>query len=702
MNIARFNSAFGGVITVSSIFVLIMAIDWLTPTFETWNLRFYDALFSIRSHIALFAPAYDDTVVHVDLDDTSIQQFNTYYLNRSYHARVISNLSEMGVSAQLHDVIFAAPSNSLDDTALIDAVKASDSTYLGLAFRLSNNPNADGLSNSSAPDVYSYMKKSSWDVRAHGDPVDFYYGHHPLITFPELAESSKGLGFLNLIADHDGIFRRMPLLVSFNGAYYPSVPFRLVCDYLGVDQSNIEISPGKSITLINAKKPMDKKPRNIEIPIDKQGNMVVNFIGPWDRFNHYRFADVYHVSKDQDIWDRWVQELSNKIVVVSEVTTGSADIGSVPTDISYPLSGLLASVIHTIISGSFIKQTPTIVTLIIGIILLCAVYLLSRLSSTPAFTLLSLGIIPLSLIVAALLFLNLGFITNVITPVIMVFTAFLAVQFFRTMESARNLRQSELKRSVFEREMEIGRQIQLGFFPENLPQMEGWELSAFFRPARQVAGDFYDAFTIADGRFVGFVVADVCDKGVGAALFMALTRSLLRAFALLSLNQKESENHLIGRELVKTIGATNDYIANTHSRANMFATVFIGILDPESGKLTYINCGHEPPIVRHASNQISSLMPTGAAIGMFAGIDFRFKEIELQTGDTLVAFTDGVTDAQNEDGDLFSKEKLIQCLAEHFISAEALVDEMVQKIDQHVADAKQFDDITLMSLIRTI
>ncbi len=697
MIIARKHSIWVRLILIFSIFTVVTIIDWTTPVLKTWNARFFDILFAKRSSSSLFAPEYDDTVVHVNLDDTSIQQLQSYYLNRSHHAEIITNLANMGVSAQLHDVIFVAPTNRTDDAALLEAVKNSKDVYFGLAFRLSQNVK-ENVEEPLAPDIDSYMAESSWKVQAKGDTKYFFLGQRPLMTFSELARASRGLGFLNLTADHDGIFRRIPLVVRYKDAYYPSVPFRLICDYLGVEQSEIIIEPGERITLLNPVKPGGKASERIDIPIDKQGNMIINFIGPWDRLKHYHFADVLRASESQSVWNRWVEELSDKIVIVSEVTTGSTDVGSVPTDIAYPLSGVSASVIHTILSESFIRESPLFVTLIIEAVALAAVFCLSLLSSTLFFTISVLGVACLMLLTSALLFLKVGFITQVIAPVIMVLLAYLTIQIVRALDNARSLKQSELKRNMFEREMEIGRQIQAGFFPEKLPDISGWELAAFFRPTRQVSGDFYDAFFVADGKLIGFVVADVCDKGVGAALFMALTRSLLRAFTLQNLNESEIEPEKIGPKLQHTIRLTNDYIAETHGNANMFATLFVGLLDPDSGTLFYTNCGHEPPIVKRDSDKLIFMKPTGPALGMFPAIKIQTKEILLLKGDMLLAFTDGVTDAQNDKGVQFTTQKVVECLEQESSSAESLVASIVKKVDDHVADAQQFDDITLMAI----
>jgi len=180
---------------------------------------------------------------------------------------------------------------------------------------------------------------------------------------------------------------------------------------------------------------------------------------------------------------------------------------------------------------------------------------------------------------------------------------------------------AQRSREAMERELEIARRIQASFLPDNLPQPEGWELASRFEAAREVAGDFYDAFSLAGGKRIGLVVGDVCDKGVGAALFMSLFRSLIRAFAdqhyslgwmdLLASdapgsNMAEplrSSSVSRRRELLtpgttalkKAVVLTNDYIANNHGQTSMFATLFFGVLDPTTGTLTYINGGTSPP-----------------------------------------------------------------------------------------------------------
>ena len=207
-----------------------------------------------------------------------------------------------------------------------------------------------------------------------------------------------------------------------------------------------------------------------------------------------------------------------------------------------------------------------------------------------------------------------------------------------------------------ERELEIGRQIQKDFLPDELPRPAGWEIAAAFEPARQVAGDFYDAFALEDGR-VALVVGDVCDKGVGAALFMGLFRSLLRSHAEL-----HGAGTPAGPAARSIVALTNDYIARTHGRSNMFATLFFGLLDPATGALACVNAGLEPQVVRRRDGAIERLLPTGPAVGALPDMEFTANTLELGPGDLLLAFTDGASEARSPAGKFYGEDSLIGLL----------------------------------------
>ncbi|MDM8552276.1 SpoIIE family protein phosphatase [Desulfobacterales bacterium HSG2] len=288
----------------------------------------------------------------------------------------------------------------------------------------------------------------------------------------------------------------------------------------------------------------------------------------------------------------------------------------------------------------------------------------------------------------------------------------------------RDIEQKHLK--TLRRELEIGRNIQSSFLPDSLPKIPGWEIAACFHPARQVSGDFYDAFLLSGGQEVGIVIADVCDKGVGAALFMGLFRSLIRAFMdmhysrswmtlidetekspgnLASGDKDRDSNHENALKIV--VSLTNDYIAKNHSKANMFATLFLGVIEPETGILIYINGGHEPPVIAGPAGVKEHLKETGPAVGALPldmlppGLGFGTGKTRMEPGDILVSFTDGITEALGPNDEFYTKERLFKLLTDPADSADAMLDRIETSLSDHTAGAEQSDDITLLAVRRT-
>jgi phosphoserine phosphatase RsbU/P len=266
----------------------------------------------------------------------------------------------------------------------------------------------------------------------------------------------------------------------------------------------------------------------------------------------------------------------------------------------------------------------------------------------------------------------------------------------------QNLLERQKTLVKYERDVQIGRKIQSDFLPEALPSIDGWEIAARFRPAREVAGDFYDAFPLGDGS-IGLVIGDVCDKGVGAALFMAIFRSLIRAFAEQGCRiatEPSASAESSATIMARAVQMTNDYIANTHGRTSMFATLFYGALDTRTGLLSYGNAGHEPPVICRPDGTRIRLAPTGPAGGLISGAQIGTKESMLQPGDVLLAYTDGVTDARNAKNEFYTEKRFLALIQEPAESATALLDRVEGALVDHIADTPPFDDITLLSVRR--
>jgi serine phosphatase RsbU (regulator of sigma subunit) len=270
----------------------------------------------------------------------------------------------------------------------------------------------------------------------------------------------------------------------------------------------------------------------------------------------------------------------------------------------------------------------------------------------------------------------------------------------RRLQEGQNLR----------REMSVARTIQRDFLPESLPEVTDMELEAALRPARDVSGDFYDCFLLTSGEVI-LVVGDVCDKGVGAALFMALFRSLIRASAdpvgggainmiggrhtmVMQAIQSASPADL----LTRVASFTNDYIARLHGRTNMFATVFLASIEPNSGELVYVNAGHEPALTIAPDGSIEELRPTGPALGMMPDSHFTAVERTLERGHSLLIFTDGLAEAHSPTGEVYGGKRLRELgMAQRGKSASELVHAVLDAVQTFGGHSDAHDDLTMLA-----
>ncbi|MGD8741221.1 MAG: PP2C family protein-serine/threonine phosphatase, partial [Desulfobacterales bacterium] len=258
-------------------------------------------------------------------------------------------------------------------------------------------------------------------------------------------------------------------------------------------------------------------------------------------------------------------------------------------------------------------------------------------------------------------------------------------------------------------ELEKGKKIQRDFLPNEIPQIPGWEIETSFYPARQVSGDFYDAFMLP-GNYIGLVIADVCDKGVGSALYMALFRSLMRVFsgqislegwsAARSAPAQKSTVKVDLDRMLQAVSLTNDYISLEHGHETMFATLFFGILNPVTGKIAYINGGHEPLFIIGQSGIKETLSAAGPVVGIITGADFKIQQSQLEPGDILIGYTDGVTEALSPAQTLYSKEKFRALLEVQAASATELIERIQTDLFDHIDNEPQFDDITMIAVHR--
>jgi sigma-B regulation protein RsbU (phosphoserine phosphatase) len=250
-------------------------------------------------------------------------------------------------------------------------------------------------------------------------------------------------------------------------------------------------------------------------------------------------------------------------------------------------------------------------------------------------------------------------------------------------ENAR-LYQVAVEKGRMERELQMARDVQASMLPRQVPQVVGWDFVARWRPARQVSGDFYD-FVPCEGGKIGLVIADVSDKGMPAALFMGLSRTIVRASVVGAASPGEGINR-----------ANRLICADADS--GMFVTLFCAVLDPVDGEVTYVNAGHNPPLISRAGqDQLTELRATGLPLGIEADAVFEQRRFTLMPGDLVLFYTDGVTDATDPDVEEFGMERLRSVLLGHrHGSATQLADALEEAIDAFIGSTAQYDDIATL------
>ena len=277
------------------------------------------------------------------------------------------------------------------------------------------------------------------------------------------------------------------------------------------------------------------------------------------------------------------------------------------------------------------------------------------------------------------------------------------------LESAKLYSKLDEYSRALDAELEKGKQIQKEFLPHELPRLTGWDIAACFHPARQVAGDFYDGFVLPNGC-LAVVIGDVCDKGVGSALFMALIRSLLRVFtgkiSLSGVSISAGDRPATAEvdvEVETALGAvtsTNEYIAKEHGDQGMFATLCLGIINPQTGLLAYVNAGHLPLVIIGKSGVRAFLNATGSSVGIDSVSRYRSAIARIEPGEVLVGYTDGVTEAMSPEEVLYTKERFFSLLEKPASSAGDLIERVKTDLFSHIRHAPQSDDITMIAVHR--
>src|SRR5215216_2665486 len=254
----------------------------------------------------------------------------------------------------------------------------------------------------------------------------------------------------------------------------------------------------------------------------------------------------------------------------------------------------------------------------------------------------------------------------------------------------QRMEQERIERERIEQELRVARSIQQASIPEEVPTLEGWQISPLYQPAREVGGDFYDFFELDDER-VGVVVRDATGKGVPAALVVSATSSMLRAVA-----------RVLGPSSPAEVLSQVNETLSARIPQNMFVTCFYAILDPKSATLSYANAGHDLPYLRRSDGDVEELRARGMPLGLMPGMGYEENEIELGADEGVLFYSDGLVEAHNPKGEMFGFPRLRALVAEHGAEERSLGNFLLEELYSFVGDGwEQEDDITLLTLRRS-
>ncbi len=368
-------------------------------------------------------------IILVELDDNGyrkLEEIEELYGERVFDADIINILSAAGVESIGYDAVLATKVGE----KLVSATEKAGNVYYPVVL----TPRDADNNSSPVPD----FKSSLWNLKSVGkNPAEHFL---LFATRPELLKESKGIVQINIDPDIDGIFRRMPLIIRTSEGYYPTLGLRMAADYLDVGPSQIEVIFGKYMLLRDAKFP-DGSVKDIKLPIDDQGRMIINFAGDWlDVFRHIRTVDILEVLEDEDLIDILKDEVAGGLVIVADVSSAGKDFEAVPINRQYPLSNAHANVLNSIITANFIYELSGWKQIVINVIIalfMCILAIKTRAFIFSLFTLLIFSFY--SLLVVVMFVYGNTFINAIPTAIAIVFSfIFIAVYRYLKEEQEKN------------------------------------------------------------------------------------------------------------------------------------------------------------------------------------------------------------------------------------------------------------------------
>ncbi len=611
---------------------LAIGLIYLLGFFELAEYQALDFLFRARGEGKV-----NPNIILVEIDDRSLEEFGRWPWTRGYHAALLDIIEDYDPKVVAFDILFSEPQ--------------------------AEHPEEDKLLAYQSKKIRNIFYAAFFDLKEDRSmrlrPVKV------TLPLPELMESSKGVGFVNILVEPDGKVRKMPILLEHEGKTYASLDALAAAAYLGKDVPELNI------------------------PTDRDGMMWLNYACRFQKFKRISFSDIAY-SFDQ------IQKgekpkidliiLKDKLILIGITATGAEDFWSTSVSPLYPGIGIRAASVNTILQRDFLHRIGRfanfIILLLLGISLGVVVPKRNPFGGLLYFVILTAGLILLAVILFNLF--NLWMALS--TPLILISVAYLSI-------TLNQFIIARFEKGLIEQELKIASRIQQSILPQHLPQTAGVEVGVKCVPAKQVGGDFYDfikflydVIKLKEDR-LGIVIGDVSGKGVPAALFMA---KVMADFRGLSHDYNEPS---------ETMAAINDRLVE-EGVSGMFVTLQYLIYEPKARAIKYSNAGHNPLVwVKNNGETILLTQDVGSPIGIIPDSEFKTDGFPVSSGDIFIMYTDGISEARDINQKEFGENRILEIAkADRNLSAQELADKLVSEVANFSKGMPQHDDMTVIIL----
>jgi adenylate cyclase len=620
----------------------------------------------------------------IDIDEPSLKAFGNWPWRRDLLARLIDKLFDLGVRAIAFDMVFPDASvspldqipeslrGSVEFRPILDRLAEAVSPDQMFAQAMRGRPVILGTIGTSQISGGAPQAKASFATIGNGVAALVLGFSGATRNLAMLETAAVGVGALNWFPDHDQIVRRIPMVVRLSNELYPS----LVSETLRVakDARTIGVrAVDAAITTVAIGETV--------VPTDAEGQLWLAF----SRHDPKRTLSAADVLQNKTP----ASDLEGRIAIVGTSAAGLLDLRATPLDAVISGAEINAQALEQLLANRHLVRPDYAMGMEIALTLVSALLLSLMVYRWGARVAAFAGFITVCVFAFGSVFaFSRGILLDAAFPILTNTAAYIfgTSYLFYEAESERNRGREALQRIALE--METAAQIQRTFLPTEIPagpHAGKFDIFAVMIPAKSVGGDFYDYFLINDKK-LGVAVGDVSGKGVAAALFMSVARTVLRTVAF--------EDEEPGQVLSKV-----NVILSRDNSEGMFVTIFYAVLDLETGALSFSSAGHDDAMLLGASDKYETLHYMGSAIGLFDVSQYPTAKRTLTPGDTVLLWTDGITEAFNIDGHVFGAERLV-----NFVSRRQFADarDMVQGIENEVSrfahGTEQSDDITCVAM----